>query len=92
MRDPVDLLSAPPRWYKGVKTGEKISDVEAVTFANGGRGLRPYAPCHLSGQRAAEGTRHLRWIRRARFGGLSITRMHGIASETAFHPRPRHLP
>ena len=69
VRDPVDLLLAP-RWYKGVTIGEKISDVDAVTFINVGRGLRPYAPCHLRGQRDADGTLELRWIRRARFGGL----------------------
>ncbi|MFZ1415667.1 MAG: phage tail protein [Defluviicoccus sp.] len=69
VRDSVDLLLAP-RWYKGVTIGEKISDVDAVTFINVGRGLRPYAPCHLRGQRDADGTLELRWIRRARFGGL----------------------
>ena len=69
VRDSVDLLLAP-RWYKGVTIGEKISDVDAVTFINVGRGLRPYAPCHLRGQRDADGTLYLSWIRRARFGGL----------------------
>ena len=69
VRDSVDLLLAP-RWYKGVTIGEKISDVDAVTFINVGRGLRPYAPCHLRGQRDVDGTLELRWIRRARFGGL----------------------
>ena len=69
VRDPVGLLLAP-RWYKGVTIGEKISDVDAVTFINVGLGLRPYAPCHLRGQRDADGTLTVRWIRRVRYGGL----------------------
>lgn len=69
MRGPVDLLGAS-RWYKGVTSGEKISDVDALTFASRGKGIKPHAPSHLSGQRAADGTRTVRWIRRARFGAL----------------------
>ena len=69
VRDPVDLINAS-RWYKGVTIGEKISDVDAVTFINVGRGLRPYAPCHLRGQRGNDGALTITWIRRVRFGGL----------------------
>ena len=69
VRDPVDLVNAS-RGYKAVTAGALITDVEAVTFANGGNGLKPYAPCHLRGQRGNDGALHLSWIRRARFGGL----------------------
>ncbi len=69
VRDPVDLINAA-RWYKAVTAGALITDVEAVTFANGGKGLKPYAPCHLSGQRGIDGALHLSWIRRVRYGGL----------------------
>ena len=69
VRDPVDLLNAA-RWYKAVTAGALITDVDAVTFANGAQGLKPYAPCHLSGQRGIDGALHLSWIRRVRYGGL----------------------
>ena len=69
VRDPVDLINAA-RWYKAVTAGALITDVDALTFANGGNGLKPYAPCHLSGWREADGTLHVSWIRRVRYGGL----------------------
>ncbi|MEM6303811.1 MAG: glycoside hydrolase TIM-barrel-like domain-containing protein [Pseudomonadota bacterium] len=34
-----------------------------------GIGLRPYAPCHLRGQRAADAGYHFTWIRRTRING-----------------------
>ena len=69
VRDSVDLLNVA-RWYKAVTAGALITDVEAVAFANGAKGLKPYAPCQLSGRREVDGTLNVSWIRRARFGGL----------------------
>lgn len=69
LRDPVDLINAA-RWYKAVTVGALITDVEAVAFANGAQGLKPYAPCHLRGQRGNDGALTITWIRRVRFGGL----------------------
>ena len=69
VRDPVDLLNAS-RWYKAVTIGALITDVDAIPFANSAKGLKPYAPCHLRGQRGNDGELTITWIRRARFGGL----------------------
>ncbi|MCF4166467.1 glycoside hydrolase/phage tail family protein [Zavarzinia compransoris] len=54
---PATLPADDPAWGTTVFTAE-------------GRGLRPYAPVHVTGRRDGAGNLRIAWIRRTRFGGV----------------------
>lgn len=59
--------------YRGapVPEGPAGEHALALPFANGGRGLKPFAPAQLKARRETGGDVHLSWIRRSRIGGDS---------------------
>jgi hypothetical protein len=57
------------RLYKVVTSGATLSSVPPQSFTNLGAALKPYAPVHVGGGRAADGALMLSWIRRGRLSG-----------------------
>jgi hypothetical protein len=57
------------RYYKGVTVKGNFDAVSFSTFKNTAKGLKPYAPCHLSGTRNGSGDLIITWVRRARVNG-----------------------
>lgn len=60
------------RLYKAPTYTQSIVDVNAVSFTSIGKGLKPYAPCHIRGVRDNNNNLTITWIRRTRKGGLLV--------------------
>lgn len=60
-----------PRYYKGITTGQAVSDVAGTAYAFNANSLRPLAPVHIEGTRDG-GDLTITWIRRARIFGAWI--------------------
>jgi hypothetical protein len=57
------------RWYKAVTFGQQISTAAAIPFVNTAKGLWPYAPDHVVGERDGSNNLTITWIRRTRVFG-----------------------
>lgn len=57
------------RLYKAVTSGGSLASVAPQSFKNEGAALKPYAPVHVGGGRAADGALSLSWVRRGRISG-----------------------
>ncbi len=57
------------RYYKLVPFGADETLIPAVALTLNGEALKPYAPVHVRGSRAASGTWTVTWVRRTRIGG-----------------------
>jgi len=55
------------RFYRGVTIGQLIDSAIPRGFANQGVGLKPYAPCHVTGSRDGSDNLTITWFRRARY-------------------------
>lgn len=66
--DASSLINAS-RYYKPVSVGQNITSVVAETFANSGRGLKPYSPAQFKAVKQTNGDFVLTWIRRTRYNG-----------------------
>ncbi|MDX2113677.1 MAG: glycoside hydrolase TIM-barrel-like domain-containing protein [Alphaproteobacteria bacterium] len=72
----VTRLTAPTaliglaRDFKAVTFGGSLTAAPSTSFTYRGAALRPYSPVHVSASRDASGTITLRWVRRARQGGV----------------------
>jgi hypothetical protein len=57
------------RLYKAISLGMPFSSATLRTFTNTGRGLMPYAPVHIKGNRDGSSNLTVNWVRRSRIGG-----------------------
>lgn len=57
------------RKYKGVSSGQPVSDATAETVTLEGNSVRPLAPVHVRATRDLSGNITLTWVRRARVNG-----------------------
>ncbi len=60
------------RLYKGLSPGQTTDDVTAIPFTVTGNAMKPYAPCHIGGDRNGGGDLTINWIRRTRRGGSLV--------------------
>ena len=66
--DPLALVNQL-RYYKGVTSGQDVSEATSQQFTNTGRDLMPYAPVHVGGFFDTFGNLVITWFRRTRIGG-----------------------
>jgi Putative phage tail protein len=60
------------RLYKALSIGQVLEDVTPVSFTATGKGMKPYAPCHIKGVRDGSGNLTISWVRRTRKGGVLV--------------------
>ena len=57
------------RYYKAVTSGQDPTTVPSQQFTNNAIDLKPYAPCHIEGDRDGSNNLTINWTRRTRVGG-----------------------
>ena len=57
------------RYYRAVTSGQDPTTVPSQQFTNNSADLKPYAPCHIEGERDVSNNLTINWTRRTRVGG-----------------------